>query len=136
MGLVTRIDPFAELGLAYLLLQVWNLWVAPGAAQRFYLWTDGGSYTPARIVYFAVAVIGAGVAGAVFARFTSLRSVSRFLVVRAAPAALLVFAPALLQIVTSGADYPVLFRLGQTSLSIAAFIAGAVVYTSLTDRRR
>ncbi len=124
------------LGLAYLLLQVWTLWVAPGAAQRFYLWTDGGSYTPARIVYFAVAVIGAGVAGAVFARFAPRSLANRFLTKRAAPAALLVFAPALIQIVTSGADYPVLFRLGQVSLSVAAFIAGAVIYMGLKDRRR
>lgn len=124
------------LGLAYLLLQVWNLWIAPGAAQRFYLWTDGDSYTPARIVYFAVAVIGAGAAGAVFARFASHRGVRRFLIARAAPAALLVFAPAFVQIVASGADYPVLYRLGQISLSVAAFIAGAVIYTALTGRRR
>ena len=124
------------LGLAYLLLQVWNLWVAPGAAQRFYLWTEGGSYTPARIVYFAVAVIGAGAAGAVFARFASHRGVRRFLIARAAPAALLVFAPALVQIVASGADYPVLFRLGQISLSAAAFITGAIIYAGLTGRRR
>lgn len=123
------------LALAYLLLQVWNLWIARGAAQQFYLWTDGGSYTPARIAYFAVAVIGAGIAGAVFARFAP-PSASRFLTRRATPAALLVFAPSLFQIATSGGDYPVLYRLGQVSLSAAAFIAGAVLCASLMGRRR
>ena len=123
------------LALAYVLLQVWNVWIARGAALQFYQWTNGESYAPARIAYFVVAVIGAGFAGAIFARFAPRSAAPRFLRKRAAPAALLVFAPALIQIATSGADYPVLFRLGQVSLSGAAFIAGAVLCASLTGKR-
>ncbi len=113
----------------FLFLHYWNLWIAPVAAVKVYALSDAGSYGPARIAYFIVAMLGAGVAGAFFSRFTATARIRliKFILSRAAPASLLLFAPALFEVLTAGEDYPIVYRLSQTGLAAAAFIAGAAI---------
>lgn len=115
--------------IIFLFLHYWNLWVAPRAATQVYALSDAGSYGPARIAYFIVAILGAGAAGAFFSRVaaTARTKLSQFILTRAAPASLLLFAPALFEILTAGDSYPVTYRLSQTGLAAASFIAGAAI---------
>lgn len=128
----------ALLGVAviFLFLHYWNLWIAPGAATQVYALSDAGSYGPARIAYFIVAILGAGLAGAFFSRVTATARIRliRFILTRAAPASLLLFTPALFEILNAGEDYPIVYRLSQTGLAAGSFIAGAAIAFPHTHR--
>ncbi|MEM9617516.1 MAG: hypothetical protein AAF936_06110 [Pseudomonadota bacterium] len=128
----------ALLGVAtvFLFLHYWNLWIAPGAAIQVYALSDAGSYGPARIAYFIVAILGAGIAGAFFSRVTATAraKLSQFILTRAAPASLLLFTPALFEILTAGDGYPIVYRLSQTGLAAGSFIAGAAIAFPRTHR--
>ncbi|MEO1243232.1 MAG: hypothetical protein AAFX54_15080 [Pseudomonadota bacterium] len=121
----------ALLGVAavFVFLHYWNLWIAPGAATQVYALSDVGSYGPARIAYFIVAILGAGAAGAFFSRVAATARIRliKFILTRAGPAALLLFAPASFEILTAGEGYPVVYRLSQTGLAAGSFIAGAAI---------
>lgn len=123
---------------AFALVRYWDVAVARKAARAFYATFQSPSYAPARMVYLAVqaagfALAGGGVAGIAFAR--SERFLKN-LQTRLAPAAVLLFAPALIGRLAASDAYPLGFRLAQTGLAAGAFIAGAWIAARLRRRRR
>ncbi len=129
----------ALIGVAiiFVFLHYWNLWIAPVAAAKVYAFSAAGSYGPARAAFYVVALLGAAMAGAFFAYMIAgkQRTLLHFTLTRALPAAIIVFTPALVVILSAGGDYPVAYRLTQTGLAAISFVAGAGVAFWLIRKR-
>ncbi len=116
-------------GIIFVFLHYWNLWIAPVAATRVYTLSGAESYGPARLAYYIVALFGAAISGAFFSYVLAAKHIRlmRFVMSRALPAATILFTPAAALILMQGGDYPVAYRLTQTGLVAVAFIAGAAL---------
>jgi len=129
-----RDAPFQKIGIAiaatlgaFLLISLWEVWIARNAAREFAALTQASNFTAARIVYLAVQMLGVALGGAMIAIATFDRRASfmKNLVTRLAPAAFVLFAPALIASFVLADTYPINFRLLWTALSVPSLAIGA-----------
>lgn len=124
-------------GAAFFLLRYWDMFVARGAARGFFALFESGSYAPARAVYLAAYAGGFALAGAgiAFAAFDRRAGFTANLARRLLPAAVLLFAPAIIAQLTGSDHYDAGFRVLQIALAAGALVLGARCATALSSRR-
>lgn len=121
---------------AYMLVRIWDVFVARSAAQGFYRLFETESFGPTRIVYLLVQATGYLIAGAGIAwvAFDKRESLMKNFASRLFPTAAVLFAPALISQLAASDAYSPAFRLLQMSVAALAFGTGAFVMARFLNR--
>lgn len=127
----------ATLG-AFILIALWDGFIARNAARGFANLTQATDFTLARAIYLGVQMIGVAFGGAMIAYFTFDRSAGliKNYLTRLTPAALVILAPTLIEFASPANTYPATYQLLWTALAIPSLVAGAAGAVWLFSKRR